>query len=215
MSTPKILTLVTGNSNKLEEARRLFRGPGATNLPELDSVALDLPEIQSLDLTEVLEVKADEAWRRLGRPLVVEETGLEVEVFGGFPGPLVKWMLEAMGGEGIAQAALALSRERGAREAPHVVARCQLLYTDGVRRVIGEGVEPGTLVLPGRGENGFGWDPVFLPEGETRTYGELPGEVKDRIGHRGKAWRDLVEKLGLGGPGGVDGSDEPGCSAEP
>lgn len=203
MSEPRTLTLVTGNPNKLEEARRLFRGPAAAALPVLESVALDLPEIQSLDLREVLEAKADEAWRRLGRSLVVEETGLEVEVFGGFPGPLVKWMLQAMGAEGIARAAIALSRDRrgdqGDVGAPRVVARCQLLYTDGDRRVIGEGVEPGRLVLPGRGENGFGWDPVFLPEGETRTYGELPGEVKDRIGHRGKAWRDLVRNLGFGG----------------
>jgi len=206
MPTPEMLTLVTGNPHKLDEARRLFRGPEAADLPALESVALDLPEIQSLDLTEVLEAKADEAWRRLGRPVVVEETGLEVEVFGGFPGPLVKWMLEAMGAEGIARAAIALCREeRGGaagRRAPRVVARCQLLYTDGTRRVIGEGVEPGTLVLPGRGDQGFGWDPVFLPEGESRTYGELPGEVKDRIGHRGKAWRDLVKQLGLGGSDG-------------
>lgn len=200
MSDPKTLTLVTGNPNKLEEARRLFRGPDSTSLPELESVSVDLPEIQSLDLGEVLEAKAAEAWQRLGRPLVVEETGLEVEVFGGFPGPLVKWMLAAMGAEGIARAATALCRERGDREPPRVLARCLLLYTDGGRRVIGEGVEPGTLVLPGRGGEGFGWDPVFLPEGETRTYGELPGEVKDQIGHRGKAWRDLVEKLGFGAP---------------
>jgi XTP/dITP diphosphohydrolase len=87
-----------------------------------------------------------------------------------------------------------------------VLARCQLLAldrTDGERRVYGEGIERGTLVLPPRGGEGFGWDPVFLPEGETRTYGELPGEVKDEIGHRGKAWRDLVARLVADGDGGA------------
>jgi non-canonical purine NTP pyrophosphatase (RdgB/HAM1 family) len=200
MDTPRILTLVTGNPNKLEEARRLFRSPfegasGERVLPELDSVALDLPEIQSLDLEEVLKAKAEEAWGRLGRPLVVEETGLEVEAFGGFPGPLVKWMLQAMGAEGIARAARAMSPGAGGERRAVATARCLLLYVDGERRVMGEGVEPGELVLPARGDQGFGWDPVFLPEGETRTYGELPGEVKDEIGHRGKAWRDLVGKM--------------------
>ncbi len=181
--------LVTGNPHKVEEARRIVGW-------ELETVALDLPEIQSLDLAEVLAAKGEEAWRRVGRPLVVEETGLEIDLMGGFPGPLVRWMLEAMGAAGIARAARALAPEG---EAPAVTARCLLLYADGERRVTGEGTSRGTLVLPPRGDEGFGWDPVFLPEGETRTFGELPGEVKDRIGHRGLAWRDLARKLGSRG----------------
>jgi len=196
------LTLVTGNPNKLEEARRILQDVPAARVPDLAVESVDLPEIQSLDLLEVLEAKAEEAWRRLRRPVVVEETGLEIEVFGGFPGPLVKWMLRSMGAEGIARAAIELLRSRGGG-APKVLARCQLLVLDrgsirnggAERRVLGEGFERGTLVLPPRGDGGFGWDPVFLPEGETRTYGELPGEVKDEIGHRGKAWRDLIDQL--------------------
>ena len=50
-------------------------------------------------------------------------------------------------------------------------------------------------MLPPRGTTGFGWDPVFQPAGEDRTYGELPGAVKDEIGHRGKAWRALLAAL--------------------
>jgi len=197
------LTLVTGNPNKLEEARRILRAVPACRLPELTAEAVDLPEIQSLDLRQVLEAKAEEAWRRLRRPVVVEETGLEIEVLGGFPGPLVKWMLQAVGAEGIARAAAGMLRPEDGGAPPRVLARCQLLVLDrgstesrgGERRVLAEGIERGTLVLPPRGDGGFGWDPVFLPEGETRTYGELPGDVKDAIGHRGKAWRDLIEKL--------------------
>ncbi len=181
--------LVTGNPGKVEEAERILGW-------RLETVPIDLPEIQSLDLAEVLAAKGEEAWRRVGRPLVVEETGLEVDAMGGFPGPLVRWMLEATGAEGIARAARALSPDG---EAPAVTARCLLLYVDGERRVTGEGVSRGTLVLPPRGDGGFGWDPVFLPEGETRTFGELPGEIKDRIGHRGLAWRDLAAKLGSPG----------------
>jgi XTP/dITP diphosphohydrolase len=187
--------LVTSNPGKLAEARRILAREGVT--PALEGVEVELPEIQSLDLQEVLAAKGREAWRRAGgraggRPLVVEETGLSLAVLGGFPGPLVRWMLEAVGAEGIARTARALGDDRAE-------ARCALLWLDGERTVVGEGVAPGRLVLPPRGEGGFGWDPVFVPEGEERTYGELPAEVKDRIGHRGLAWRDLLEKLRRGG----------------
>lgn len=173
-------TLVTGNADKRAEAERILGSP-------VEWVALDLPEPQSLDLLEVLRAKGLEAFRRLGRPLVVEETGLELAALNGFPGPLVKWMLQAVGAEGIARLGLALGEAR-------VTARCALLWTDGAREVIGEGATAGTLVTP-RGTGGFGWDPAFLPDGEARTYGELPAADKDRLGHRGRAWRDLLAKL--------------------
>ena len=173
--------LVTGNEAKLAEARRIV---GA----DLEGVAMDLPEIQSLDLGEVLAAKASEAWRRLHRPLVVEETALELDALGGFPGPLVKWMLQSIGPEGIAECALTLGN-------PKATVRCRILYRDADTSVIGEGIDRGTLVLPPRGEGGFGWDPVFVPEGGERTWGELSTAAKDENGHRGKAWRDLVQRL--------------------
>jgi XTP/dITP diphosphohydrolase len=63
--------------------------------------------------------------------------------------------------------------------------------------VIAEGETSGTLVLPPRGTFGFGWDPVFLPAGETRTFGQLSGPEKDALSHRGRAWRALMERLAL------------------
>ena len=177
------VTLVTGNANKAREASRILGF-------ELATADIDLPEIQGLDLLEVLREKGAEAHRRLGGggALIVEETGLELDAFGGFPGPLVKWMLEAVGAEGIARAALAL-------EEPGVAARCALLYRRGDTEIIAEGVTRGTLVLPPRGDGGFGWDPVFQPAGETLTYAELPPEAKDALGHRGRAWRALKARL--------------------
>jgi len=179
------LLLVTGNAGKLREASRIVGRP-------LESIALDLPEIQSLDLEEVLLAKSAAAFAAAGRPVVVEETGLELRALHGFPGPLVRWMLEAVGASGIARLAAALG-DRNCR------AVCALAWTDGARTVVGRGAAEGELVLPERGENGFGWDPVFVPAGESRTYGELSDDEKDRIGHRGRAWRDLLAALGLAG----------------
>lgn len=173
--------LVTGNAGKLAEARRIV-GSG------LESIALDLPEIQSRDLEEVLVAKADAARTAAGGAIVVEETGLELSALGGFPGPFVRWMLEAVGAAGIARCALALGDARA-------VARCALLAIDGERRLFAEGATTGHLILPPRGEGGFGWDSVFVPTGEQRTYGEMSDAEKDAIGHRGRAWRVLLEQV--------------------
>ena len=180
-SSEQSFVLVTGNRGKIAEAR-LALGT------DLEAVEVDLPEIQSLDYLEVVRAKADEAWRRLGRPLVVEEAGLDLAALNGFPGPLVKWMLEAVGAEGMARTAHSLGDRRAS-------ARCFLLYKDGDREVIAEGRTEGTLVLPPRGAHGFGWDPVFLPEGSDLTFAELTGSEKGAVSHRGKAWQELSGKL--------------------
>lgn len=189
--------LVTGNPGKLAEARRIVGSQagsqagnqaGAEAGAALQAVEVDLPEIQSLDLEAVLRAKAEEAWRRVGRPLVVEESGLGLAVLNGFPGPLVKWMLDAVDAAGIARVAAAMGD-------PAALARCALLWTDGAASVLAFGEAAGRLVLPPRGGQGFGWDPVFLADGETRTFGELAGAEKDAISHRGRAWRALLAKL--------------------
>ena len=175
------VVFVTGNPGKLAEAQRLCDVP-------LESVDLDLPEIQSLDLEEVLKAKGQEAWSEVHRPLLVEETGLELAGMNGFPGPLVKWMLRAVGAEGIGRAAQATGDMRA-------VARCALLLVDEENEILAEGTTEGELVLPPRGAGGFGWDPVFVPAGGSQTYAELSPDEKDAVSHRAKAWRDLVEKL--------------------
>jgi len=174
--------LVTGNPGKIAEARTALG-------VDLETAEIDLPEIQSLEYREVLRAKAEEAWRRIGRPLVVEEAGLDLAALNGFPGPLVKWMLGAVGPEGIARTAAALDDVRAA-------ARCFLLYKDGDREIVAEGRTEGVLVLPGRGSYGFGWDPVFLAEGSALTFAELTGIEKDAVSHRGKAWREMARHLG-------------------
>lgn len=173
--------LVTGNRHKLAEAERLLQ-------LRLTCVDLELPEIQSLDLGEVLRAKAEAAWQQLGKPLIVEDTALSLAALNGFPGPLVKWMLASVGAEGIAHTARSLG-QIGAE------ARCGLLYRDASGSLLALGITPGRLMLPPRGDGGFGWDPVFQPLDQERTYAELPPEAKDLLGHRGRAWRSLVEQL--------------------
>ena len=172
---------VTGNTNKVKEAERILGG-------EVRSFAVDLPEVQSLDLFEILRAKAAAAYEGLGVPVVVEDVSFELHALNGFPGPLVKWMLEALGAEGLARVGINLGD-------PRARAICGLAYHDGNRIHIVEGRSDGTLVVPRRGEHGFGWDPVFQPDGSTFTYAELSPAEKDLLGHRGKAWRELLAIL--------------------
>jgi len=178
----KPFVLVTGNLGKIAEARLALGS-------DLETVLAHLPEIQSLDYLEVVRAKADEAWRQVGRPLIVEEAGLDLAALNGFPGPLVKWMLKAVGAEGLARTAASLGDVRA-------TARCFLFYKDGNQEVVAEGRTEGTLIVPGRGTHGFGWDPVFLPAGFPHTFAELTGNEKDAVSHRGKAWREMVRRLG-------------------
>ena len=172
--------LVTGNPSKLLEARRL--------LPHLEATEIDLPEIQSLDLDEVLRYKGRQAYDRIGAPVIVEETGLELSALGGFPGPLIKWMLQSVGPEGLARIVVTQGD-------PRAKAICALLYTDGERQITARGMTAGRLVLPPRGAEGFGWDPVFQPDESSCTYGEMSPKEKDAISHRGHAWRAFARAL--------------------
>jgi len=176
------LVFVTSNLNKVREAEAVLGRA-------LDHHALDLPEIQSLDLTEVVRSKATAAWQRIGRPVLVEDTGLELAGLGGFPGPLVRWLLTSVGADGIARIAHCF-------DDPRATARCLLCATDGTLEVLGEGVVEGRIAARPRGPGGFGWDSVFVPdEPGRRTYGEMSDEEKNGISHRRRAFEALREAL--------------------
>lgn len=177
------LTFVTSNPHKVHEAA------GILGL-ELDHHPLDLDEIQSLDVAEVARHKARQAFAALGRPVLVEDTALELDALGGFPGPLVRWLLGAVGAAGICTLVSAFP-ERGAS------ARCVVCAADGEQVIVGEGVVPGRIVDTPRGGGGFGWDSAFAPdEAGGLTYAEMDDEAKNRISHRQRALSALRQRLG-------------------
>jgi XTP/dITP diphosphohydrolase len=171
---------VTGRPEKAAEAARL-------GLP-LERIDLDLPEPQSLDPTVVAEAKARAAFERLGRAVVVEDSGLEIDAWGGFPGALVKWLEKSAGLDGITRMLDAFP-DRSAR------AVCAIACFDGRRLIASRGVSEGAIAPARRGSGGFGWDAIFVPRGSSGTYAEITPEEKDRVSHRGNAWRELVKKL--------------------
>jgi len=171
---------VTGRPEKAFEAERL-----GFVLERLD---LDLPEPQALLPAEVVEAKAREAYTRLSRPVLVEDSGLAIHAWGGFPGALVKWLEKSAG-------VAAIPRMLGGFADRGATASCAVAYCDGAELVTAAGSVEGTIAPEPRGRGGFGWDVIFIPEGDTRTFAEMLGEEKDRVSHRRRAWEALARKL--------------------
>jgi non-canonical purine NTP pyrophosphatase (RdgB/HAM1 family) len=180
------LVFVTSNPGKLREARR-FLGV------DLKAEALDLPEIQSQSFEEVVRAKAREAARRLGVPVLVEDSGLELHAWGGFPGPFTKWItMGALGQAGLAQMLDSFPDRRATAVSAFAVARPGQKESD---ILIATGRVDGHIAERPRGTNGFGWDVLFIPDGDTRTYAEMSGEEKDRDSHRARALTALRKIL--------------------
>lgn len=176
------LVFVTSNLDKLREAGEVL---GTT----LDHHALDLEEIQSLDVEAVVRHKAAAAYARIERPVLVEDTSLELLGMGGFPGPLVRWVLSSVGPSGLCE----LARAFGDRRA---IVRCVACARSRDEEIMGIGVVEGRIASAPRGRRGFGWDSAFCPDDAGGfTYGELEPAAKNRISHRRRALEDLLATL--------------------
>lgn len=127
---------------------------------------LDIEEVQSLDLRTVTEHKARQAYERLQQPVLVEDVALTFTAMGRLPGTFIKWFLEELDNDGLCALADGLVH-RGA-----MVAICYALY-DGAHIEYFEHRVEGRIAPSPRGTHGFGWNPIFIPEGSDKTYAEM------------------------------------------
>lgn len=166
----KEILFITGNNKKVEEVRAI------TGL-NVSAKKLDILEIQSLDVEEVAKAKALAAFRAVGRPVIVDDTGMSIDALGGLPGALVAWFLDSLQPTGI----LRLMANEKNRKAS--VSTC-IAYADETGVSTFTGTIQGTIAILPRGENGFGYDPIFIPDGCDKTYSEMTTEEKNEISMR-------------------------------
>jgi XTP/dITP diphosphohydrolase len=190
--------LATRNQKKLVELRRIVQAEGLG----LEVVGLsDVPEFPEAPETgatfeENAVAKATDAARATGLPAVADDSGIEIDALNGMPGVLsARWA----GGHGDDQANLDLVLGQLAdlpdeRRGGAFVSAAALVLPDGTETVV-RGEWRGRIIREERGGNGFGYDPIFVPEGETRTSAELSPEEKDADSHRGRALRLLLPSL--------------------
>ena len=189
------LLLGTKNRGKLRELFALLKDL-PVELLTVDEVPFsDVPETGKTFLENAL-LKARAISEETGLPVLAEDSGLEVEALGGAPGVRsARFAGEDATDEQNIQKLLALlegvpEEERRARFVCVAVAR----FPDGTE-LVAEGELRGRIARAPRGEHGFGYDPVFLPEGFPRTLGELGPSVKDEISHRKRALERLKRRL--------------------
>jgi XTP/dITP diphosphohydrolase len=194
---PERLAIATKNPHKLRELGRICRDWPVEWLTVENHLGPwpDVPEPHDTYLDNALE-KARAIASALGEPAIADDSGIEADALDGGPGP----RSARLAGEGASDAVnlaklveVIADKPSDARTARY---RCvaAIAWPDG-RALHAEGVCEGSLVATARGAGGFGYDPIFVPEGERRTMAELGDEEKDRISHRGRAFRALAELL--------------------
>jgi len=194
------LLLATANKKKLVELQRILDaslGTSRVTLVGLDSIE-DYPDVPETGLTfgENALLKAREGARRTGLPTVADDSGLAVDALNGMPGVFsARWS----GRHGDDQANLDLvlaqigdvsDEQRGGA----FVCAAALVLPNGREHLV-EGRQAGQILRARRGAGGFGYDPIFLGDGQSRTNAELSPAEKDAISHRGKAFRELSKVI--------------------
>jgi XTP/dITP diphosphohydrolase len=187
------VVLATGNKHKVDEVRRILE-------PRLDIDIVTVHELAVEEtgdtLTENALIKARAYAAATGLPAIADDSGLCVDALDGAPGVLsARWA--GLHGDDAANLELVLAQVADVpdeRRGASFVCVAALVTTDGVERTV-EGRVDGTLTREPRGAGGFGYDPIFVPLGETRTTAQLAPADKDAISHRGRAFRALAPVL--------------------
>ena len=173
-----MLVFVTGNLNKVKQVEKYCH-------TSLQHKKIDLPEIQSLDTEEVIEHKVKEAYQQLHTPVLVEDVSLRFLALGKLPGTFIKWFLQELAEEGMCRL-LDGYTDRSA------IAQVTYGLYDGKEVHMFTATANGTIADTPRG-NSWGWNQIFIPEGHTKTYGEMNEEELADVSMR----KIALEKLEL------------------
>jgi non-canonical purine NTP pyrophosphatase (RdgB/HAM1 family) len=175
------MKFITGNKGKFEELKFFF--------PNLEQIKLDLPEIQELNAYKVIEAKLKEAQKHTekGTEIIIEDTSVYIQELNLLPGPFIKWFLDSLGIDGIWKIVEKL-------ESKKATAKTIIGYLDANSNIhYFEGALDGKIVEP-KG-SGFGWDPIFQPNGYEKSFGEMSLEQKSTISMRSMAAMELKKHL--------------------
>lgn len=155
-----------------------------TDIP-IEQLNTTYPEIQADTLEEVAEFAIDYCYTILKAPCFIEDSGLFVAGLSGFPGVYSKYVFTTLGYTSILQL-LTDDKERTAHF------KSVIVYHDGTRTTLFKGEVTGIIADEPRGSHGFGYDPIFIPDGASETFAQMSTEGKNLYSHRGKAFKRFI-----------------------
>ena len=159
------LLIVSGNAHKVAQIGHVLE-------QQVKQIDIDLPEVQAMDVREIIEAKARAAFQQTGQPVIVEDAGLSFHAWNGLPGALIRWFLESVGNDGLCKMLSSFDDRRA-------IAQSCIGYFDGEEFVSFSGQVDGEIALSPRGQFGFGWDAIFQPDGSSKTFGEMDSAAGD------------------------------------
>ncbi len=192
----KKLVLATHNKGKIEEIKNLLK---PYEIEIYSAADMNLPEPDETENTFIgnATLKAKAAAAVTGLPCLSDDSGLSVNALNGDPGVYsADWAEEVKGGPRDFQKAMKLVHEKMGDtldKSAYFTSVLVIANPDGTI-MTAEGRIDGEIVWPARGTGGFGYDPIFMPQGETRTFGEMKLEEKKNYSHRARAFAQLLEK---------------------
>lgn len=187
------LVLATHNAHKVAEVGAIL----ANSVPGLNLLGYEGPEPveDGVSFLENALIKARAAFEFTGRPAIADDSGLAVEILGGAPGIFSARWSGTRDNQVNRQLLLAqLADVKPEHRAAAFV--CTIAYVDGENEVSFTGIWPGSIATQEHGEHGFGYDPIFIPEGFEVTAAQLDPEVKNLLSHRSLALEQLASYLG-------------------
>ena len=173
-----MIYFITGNKNKFEEAKKL--------MDNIEMLHIPYPEIQADSLEEVAEYGVEYLKGKIKGKFFLEDSGLFIDSLNGFPGVYSAYVFKTIGNDGI------LKLMKGI-ENRNAYFKAVIGYYDGSLHLF-EGTCHGKISYKKRG-GGFGYDPIFIPEGSKKTFGEMSKEEKNKFSHRGKAMQNFIKFL--------------------
>lgn len=177
----KKIIFATTNKNKIREAQEILG-------VKINGIELDIDEIQSLEPEKVIRKKAYDAYKIYKKPVLVEDTSLFFKAWKNLPGVFIDYFLKSVGIKGLIKM-LSAKKNRGA------VAITYLAIFNGKKYIVLEGKVRGKIAMEPRGKNGFGWDPIFIPDKFFKTFAEMDSTEKNKISMRKKAFVKLRKKI--------------------
>jgi XTP/dITP diphosphohydrolase len=198
VTLPTRWVLATSNRGKLAELSALLADAGVTIAVTAQSeLGVDAPAETGTTFIENALIKARHAAHATGLPAIADDSGLTVDALGGAPGVRSARFAgdDADDAANTAKLLRLLAAAKGARTARFHCALVALEHPDDAAPLIATGTWRGEIAIAARGTNGFGYDPVFFDATVNRTAAELDAGEKNRVSHRGKALRALVELL--------------------